>query len=208
MEVIPFPGRGYSRGNKIAGIPVFIPMELMSTAQPATPSFDAVSAPHLDAAYNLARWLTGDPHDAEDVVQEAWMRALRSFGGFRGGDGRAWLLAIVRNTCYSWLQKSRRFDHESYEHDEHDVAAEQPAAHQADPESLVLREAAAQLVGQGLRRIAPEFREVLVLRELEEMSYQQIADVVAVPIGTVMSRLSRARRLLRRAIESLEGSAP
>jgi RNA polymerase sigma factor (sigma-70 family) len=185
-------------GNKVVTPVVVVFMEL---TVPAAIAFDTVTAPHLDAAYNLARWLTGNPHDAEDVVQDAWMRAYRAFEGFRGGDGRAWLLTIVRNTCYSWLQQRRRLDTQPYDQTSHDAAAEQPAAHQADPESLLLREDQLKTIGLGLQLLPHEFREVLVLRELEDLSYQQIADVTGVPI---MSRLCRARRLLRAAIEQLE----
>ena len=147
----------------------------------------------MDSAYNLARWLVRDVHDAQDLVQEAYLRALRFFGGFHGEDGRSWLLAIVRNTCYDWLRKNRRsgpmIEHEG---DLDSLADETPSA-----EAMQLRDADRQLIQDCLERLPPEYREVLVLRELEEMSYKQIAAVTELPIGTVMSRLARGRKRMR-----------
>ncbi len=148
--------------------------------------------PHLDAAYNLARWLTRNEKDAEDVVQEAYLRAIRHFGSFRGGDARPWLLAIVRNTYYTSLQHKRLqesevvFDEETHAHPTDD----------ADPEVLFLKEADREIVRRALEGLPADYLEVIVLREFEELSYKQIADIVQVPIGTVMSRLSRGRRRL------------
>jgi RNA polymerase sigma-70 factor, ECF subfamily len=170
--------------------------------------FSAMAEPHLDAAYNLARWLTRNPHDADDVVQEAYLRAFRFFDGFRGGDGRAWLLTIVRNTCYTWMKENRRGETQ-LEYDEADgslqgeEAAELPL-HNADPQSLLLRAADGERIEAALKRLPIEFREILVLRELEEMSYKDIAVIADLPIGTVMSRLSRARTQLRRILEKME----
>jgi len=170
--------------------------------------FSAMAEPHLDAAYNLARWLTRNPHDADDVVQEAYLRAFRFFDGFRGGDGRAWLLTIVRNTCYTWMKENRRGETQ-LEYDEADgslqgeEAAELPL-HNADPQSLLLRAADGERIEAALKRLPIEFREILGLRELEEMSYKDIAVIADLPIGTVMSRLSRARTQLRRILEKME----
>jgi len=170
-------------------------------------TFEAVVLKHLDAAHNLARWLTRDPHDAEDVVQQACLRAFRYFNGFRGDNGRAWLLAIVRNTFHTWLTQNRQ-DHTSVEYDEASIGLEQVEAsredhlHGTDPEKLVLRAADQRLVEAAMLQLPAEFREILVLRELEELSYKEIAEIVGVPLGTVMSRLSRARARLRVEIEA------
>jgi RNA polymerase sigma-70 factor, ECF subfamily len=151
--------------------------------------------PHLDAAYNLARWLARDAADADDIVQEAYLRAFRYFDGFQGANARAWLLAIVRNTSYQWLRKNRaqqpveEFDETL--HNGHEAA---------DPETLMLQNADNQLVEQAIRALPAPFREVLVLRELEGLAYKEIVDVVGVPIGTVMSRLSRARDRFRHLV--------
>jgi len=158
--------------------------------------------PHLGAAYNLARWLTRDDHGAEDVVQEAYLRALKSFGRFHGIDGRPWLLAIVRNVCYTWLQQQRNRG---------PVASFDEALHGADaldPETLLLRKEDQLAVRQAVDELPVELREVVVLRELEGLSYKEIATVAEIPLGTVMSRLSRARdRLHQRLGESRpEGS--
>ncbi|HME10366.1 MAG TPA: sigma-70 family RNA polymerase sigma factor [Bryobacteraceae bacterium] len=155
-------------------------------------SFEQTVMPHLDAAYNLARWLTRNDQDAEDVVQEAYLRAFRFFDGFRGGDGRAWLLAVVRNTCLTWLRQRGR--KEMVEFDEQAHAAEVPST---TPETALLRKAALGSVKDCLEALPVEYREAFVLRELEDMSYKEIADVSGVPIGTVMSRLSRARKRLQ-----------
>jgi RNA polymerase sigma-70 factor, ECF subfamily len=158
--------------------------------------FEELILPHLDAACNLARWLTGNEHDAEDVAQEAYLRAFKFFGGFRGGNSRAWLLSIVRNTSYTWLQKNRKLQAATvYEEDLHAVEDES-----ANPELLMLKNADAQMITQALAELPVEFREVTVLREMEGMSYKEIADIAEVPIGTVMSRLARARKLLQQSL--------
>ncbi|HLK64052.1 MAG TPA: sigma-70 family RNA polymerase sigma factor [Bryobacteraceae bacterium] len=157
--------------------------------------------PHLDAAYNLARWLIGNAPDAEDVAQEACVRALTFFDGFRGEDGRPWLLAIVRNTCYDWLRKNRRYFQMQGEPAELDTTAD-PGP---DPEAIQLRTADRDMVRRGLEALPAEYREVLVLRELEGMSYKQIAQVTEVPIGTVMSRLARGRKRLEAELTGAVG---
>jgi RNA polymerase sigma-70 factor (ECF subfamily) len=153
--------------------------------------FERLVLPHLDAAYNLARWLAGNDHDAEDIAQEACLRAFRFVQGCRGSDGRAWLLTIVRNTAYSWLKKNRSQPLLSLDDDELPEIADQkgtPAEfHRADMEAL----------RAALESLPLEFREALVLRELEGLSYKEIAEAADVPVGTVMSRLARARRQLQ-----------
>ncbi len=159
-------------------------------------SFEQVVLPHLDAAYNLARWLTGNDQDAEDMVQEAYLRAFRFFGGFRGGDARAWLLTIVRNTCYTWLQQNRRQELTT----EFDEETHSPESNSSSPEALLLQQVDRQMLHQALEELPLRFREVLVLRELEGLSYKEIADVTSIPLGTVMSSLSRARHWLRQSL--------
>src|SRR3989454_257204 len=161
-------------------------------------NFENDILPHLDAAYNLARWLTRNDQDAEDAVQEACLRAFRFFGGFRGGDTRAWLLKIVRNTCYTQLQKNQpqelaTFDEEIHREDDGSM----------NPETLLLRSADSQLLRQALEELPVNFREVLVLRELEGLSYRDIAEVSNIRLGTVMSSLSRGRERLRQSLTSL-----
>jgi len=159
-------------------------------------SFEEAVLPHLDAAYNLAHWLTRNDTDAEDVVQEAYLRAFRFFGGFHGADGRSWLLSIVRNTCYTWMQHNRSpelrvpVDDELHEIESTDL----------NPEALLLQRADTLMVRQALKELPVEFREVLVLRELEEMSYRDIANITNLPLGTVMSRLARGRKRLQLAL--------
>jgi RNA polymerase sigma-70 factor (ECF subfamily) len=148
--------------------------------------------PYLDAAYNLARYLLRDPHEAEDAVQEAFLRAIRYFDKFRGGDGRAWLLSIVRNACYTQFRR-RRSGGEKVEFDEDIHSVETEAS---EPEAELANTIAVEAVRAGLGQLAIEFREVLVLRELEGLSYKEIAHVAGVPIGTVMSRLARGRKQL------------
>jgi len=158
--------------------------------------FEQAILPHLDAAYNLARWLTSNEHDAEDVAQEAFLRALKFFGGFRGGNARAWLLTIVRNTCYNWL-KANRAKALTTEFDEALHDREDPAA---NPDALLVRSANAQAVRAAIEQLPVEFREAIVLREMEGLSYKEIAEVSGIPIGTVMSRLARARQQLQQSL--------
>lgn len=163
------------------------------------PRFEAVVLPHLSAAYTLARYLTREPHDAEDIVQEAALRALKYFDGYHGGDAasaRAWLLAIVRNTAYTWRRRHRA-DALATEFDE---TQHSEAVADRHPEATLLQGAAAESLTRALDRLPPEFREVIVLRELQGLSYKEISDVAGVPVGTVMSRLSRARQRLHDAL--------
>jgi RNA polymerase sigma-70 factor, ECF subfamily len=161
--------------------------------------FEAVVLPHLDGAYTLARYLMRNDHDAQDVVQEAYLRALKYFGGFRGAagdDGRAWLLAIVRNTAYTWRRQHRADTLATEFHEE----LHSESVVDVHPEAALLRTAARESLHEALDRLPPEFREVIVLRELEGLSYKEISDVAGVPVGTVMSRLSRARKRLQDAL--------
>ena len=152
--------------------------------------FERVVMPHLDAAYNLARWLVRNDADAEDLAQEAVLRAFRFFGGLQGGDGRAWLLTIVRNTCYTWLRQNRAHETPTpFDEEAHSVEG-------ANPETILLEVSDRRTLERALEELPLEFREVIILRELEELSYKEIANVVDVPVGTVMSRLARARRRL------------
>ncbi len=166
------------------------------TAQNWPEMFELAVLPHLDAAYNLARWLMRNEQDAKDSVQEAYLRAFRHFRDFRGGNARAWILKIVRNTCYSWLRANRRLQ-DATEFDENCFA---PDVRSPNPEEVVLQNDSGTLVRQALQKLPPNFREVIILRELEGLSYREIADVTGMPAGTVMSTLSRARGLLRKLL--------
>lgn len=160
------------------------------------PDFEQAVLPHLDAAYNLARWLMRNDQDAQDVAQEAYLRAFRFFPSFRGGNARAWLLKIVRNTCYTWLHANRPLQ-DAAEFDEKLFA---PDSRAPNPEESVLQNASDTLVRKALEELPSNFREVLILRELEGMSYREIADITGMPAGTVMSSLSRARGRLRQIL--------
>jgi len=162
--------------------------------------FERLAMPHLDAAYNLARWLTRNDNDAQDVVQEATLRALRYFGGFRGDSARAWLLQIVRNTCFSWLTENRPAELVGLDDGDGDWR-EIPAPAADEPQAIALRSADRARINVALAGLPIAFREVLVLRELEDLSYKEIAVIADLPIGTVMSRLARARALMREALE-------
>jgi RNA polymerase sigma-70 factor (ECF subfamily) len=162
--------------------------------------FEAVVLPHLNAAYGLARYLTRNDADADDVVQESLLRALRHFGGFRGegaSRGRAWVLAIVRNMAYTWRSR-RRAEASATEFDE--TIHSDPAAAGDGPASDLARRESRETLAQALDRLPRELREVIVLREIEGLSYKEIGEVADVPIGTVMSRLSRARKRLQEVL--------
>jgi RNA polymerase sigma-70 factor, ECF subfamily len=165
--------------------------------------FEQLVLPHVDAAFNLARWLLRERTDAEDVAQEALLRAYRFFRGFHGGDARAWLLQIVRNTCYTWLEKNRPMELSM----EFDEELHLPTC--ATPETLAIAGDDRKRLTLALEKLPPRFREVLVLRELEGCSYKEIAAITSIPIGTVMSSLSRARRQLYSALaNSSQGACP
>jgi RNA polymerase sigma-70 factor, ECF subfamily len=162
--------------------------------------FETLALQHLDAAYNLARWLVRNDDDANDIVQDAYLRAMRSFDGFRGDNARPWLLAIVRNTAFTWLGKNRPPDVVPYQEDIHGGARAESGPEPETPERHALRTENRRAVNDALARLPVELREAVVLRELEELSYREIAVVQAIPIGTVMSRLSRGRQLLGRIL--------
>ena len=158
--------------------------------------FEQVVLPHLAAAYNLARWLTRNDHDAEDLVQEAYLRAYKFFDRFQGDHARPWLLTVVRNTCYTWLKQHRA--HEltaSFDENIHGSSSDS-----LNPEKLLSQKATRQLLHEALEELPIEFREVVVLRELEGFSYKEIAAIVDIPMGTVMSRLTRGRSRLQQCL--------
>jgi len=155
--------------------------------------FEAEALPHLDAAYNLARWLARSPTDAEDIVQDAMLRAFRAFDGFRGGEVKPWLLAIVRNCWRNAVSDRLRRGHTPLP----DEMSSPLVTDDPDPEAVALLASDGRKLDAAIAALPLEFREVLILREMEEMSYREIAEIVGAPIGTVMSRLSRARGLLR-----------
>jgi RNA polymerase sigma-70 factor (ECF subfamily) len=163
-------------------------------------SFEQLVVPHLPAAYNLARWLLRNDHDADDIMQDAVVRAFRHFAGFAGQSPRAWLLAVVRNCAYTFLQqnRARELNNELQEHEE--------PADPESPEVLLLRSARLKMLNDAVDGLPVEFREVFVLREMEGLSYKEIASVAGVPIGTVMSRLARARRRLQSVVTRRERS--
>jgi RNA polymerase sigma-70 factor (ECF subfamily) len=162
-------------------------------------TFEEIVLPHLDAAYRLARWLTGRSHEAEDLVQEASLRAFRYLHTFTGGNARAWFLRIVRNTCYQWRSRTAAAVTDVF--DERLHSAVQPTG---DPEALFARAEGSAVIERALNQLPVRFREILVLRELEGLSYRELADIGGIPVGTVMSRLSRARQALHQALTGLE----
>lgn len=169
-----------------------------------TERFNQIALPHLDAAYNLAKWLTRNSQDAEDVVQESFIKAFRYFDGFRGDDGRAWLLAIVRNTSYTWLQSNNNLPSETFDEncghgDFYRQFAGSPSLTD-NPEQVIMQQGEKNLIDAAIQTLPIEFREVLVLRELEDFSYHEIATIVGIPVGTVMSRLARARAQMGRLL--------
>jgi len=166
--------------------------------------FEELVLPHLDAGYNLARWLTRDVHDAEDVVQDACMRALKYVGTLRDGAARAWFLTIVRHAFYDWCERNRPAEIFRDDGTAIDMAADDSAM---GPEQAALRGAESRVLADAVAELPLGFREVLILRELEELSYKEIARIADIPVGTVMSRLARARGLLRRSplLHSIRG---
>jgi RNA polymerase sigma-70 factor (ECF subfamily) len=169
---------------------------LVSDERSRAQRFERIFLPHLDAAYDFARWLTRDERNAEDICQEAYLRAFKSLDSFEGESGRAWLLAIVRNTFYSWFRKNKP-DAAAVPFDEDGtIAGAELEAPIESMDRILQQRDARRVVNAALERLPQEFREAIVLRELEDLSYKEIAEVANVPIGTVMSRLARARKLL------------
>ena len=169
--------------------------------------FEQLMFPHLHAAYNLARWLVRNDEDARDIVQEAYLRAYKYFTGFHGDNARVWLLAIARRTCYSGFERNRKdvfmVDIDAPLHTE---SVSEHVSYDT-PETLFLQHESAQMLNQALDSLALEFRAVLVLRALEDLSYREIATVLDIPIGTVMSRLARGRKLLELALQRMRAEA-
>src|SRR5271167_5057114 len=170
-----------------------------ASAPTDTSTFEQLMLPHLDSAYNLCRWLLRNPHDAEDAVQEACLRAFRAFGGFRGADGRAWFLTIVRNVCYSRLRQGKRESPMvAFEEDLHGAPQD---SGQANAQSWL--EVKGELLSQALERLPAEYREVILLHDVEALSYREVAGVAEIPLGTVMSRLARGRGRLQTELATL-----
>jgi RNA polymerase sigma-70 factor (ECF subfamily) len=161
--------------------------------------FEQTIVPHLNAAYNLARWLTRNPQDAEDLVQDAYLRAFRFFDSFRGGDGKAWLLAVVRNTCLTWLgsKGGRGSARVEFNEQVHGASEEREGVEEA-----LVRNSKIDSLRNCVEALPAEYREIIVMRELEELSYREISEAAGVPIGTVMSRLSRGRERLLGCMEA------
>jgi len=179
--------------QRIVKFAVFEQREESHPQKEDLPSFEAVMLPHLDAAHNLAKWLLRNEEDACDVVQEAYLRAFKSFSGFHGSNGRAWLLTIVRNTSYTLLKKNRAVDFTTPFDEEIHAAGHESAS----PATILEHSEDADLIRQAMDELPAEFREILVLRHQEGLSYKEIADIAQIPPGTVMSRLARARAKLK-----------
>jgi RNA polymerase sigma factor (sigma-70 family) len=198
------PAAATARGRSVEFTPTSALDQLGLLVQSRPPGADATLArfnqnivPQLDAAYNFARFLSRDPDAAQDIVQEAFLRAYRSFAGYRGGDTRAWIFTIVRNCYHTWLMEQRRKSRLEVDHHDEGDSEElvfNISSDEDTPEAMLVRKAEAQTVRFVLNAMPRPLREILILRELEELSYRQISDITDLPIGTVMSRLARARR--------------
>ena len=175
--------------------------------------FQQTFLPHLSAAHNLARWLVQNDHDADDIVQDSYLRALRFFEGFRGGDSRAWLLTIVRNRCYTWLRNKTLADNvDAFDEQQHspsvNEATDAAGTKSRDPAVLLAQLDDTAQLNTAIASLPEDFREAIVLRELEELSYKQIATITGVPMGTVMSRIARGRKMLLQRLQCLEQKKP
>ncbi len=173
--------------------------------QTAVRRFETLVMPHMNSAYSVARWLTHNDQDAQDVVQEAYVRAFRFIGGFQGGAARPWLLAIVRNAFYTWYQQNKRreADSQAFDEDEYLPESDDDGNDHDNPEALMMRNQDRQQVIAALGMLSLEYREIIVLREIEELSYKEIAAIVGIPMGTVMSRLGRGRQRLAAILEKM-----
>lgn len=188
-----FETDGFESDAKIVKFVIVKKSEPHDAERAELASFEEAIMPHIDAAHNLAKWLLRNEEDAKDVVQEAYLRAFKSFSGFHGSNGRAWLLTIVRNTSYTLLKKNRAVDLTTSFDEEIHVTGDESAS----PATIVEHAEDAELITKAMDELPTEFREILVLRHQEGLSYKEIADIAQVPPGTVMSRLARARAKLR-----------
>jgi len=191
----------FESGPKIVKFVVVKKREGEHAQQAELTSFEDVMLPHLDAAHNLARWLLRNEQDAQDVVQEAYLRAFKSFGGFHGSNGKAWLLTIVRNTSYTLLKKNRAVDLTTpFDEEIHTAGYES-----VSPATILEHSEDAELIREAMEELPAEFREILTLRHQEGLSYKEIADIAKIPPGTVMSRLARARTKLKECLAARIG---
>ncbi len=188
-----FNAQDFESSAKIVKFTVFKGSDQNHAQKAELASFEEALLPHLDAAHNLARWLLRNEDDAQDVVQEAYLRAFKSFSGFHGSNGRAWLLTIVRNTSYTLLKKNRAVDLTTTFDEEIHTAGHESVS----PATILEHSENAELIKEAMDELPVQFREILVLRHLEGLSYKEIADIAQIPPGTVMSRLSRARAELK-----------
>ena len=196
------PGSESDNSTNIVNFTVVRDSPNNKSSQPeSVASFESLMLPHLDAAHNLARWLVGNDQDAQDIVQEAYLRAFKSFGGFHGANGRPWLLTIVRNTSYTFMQRNRAIEPIA-EFDEEKHATESDSS---NPMISLEQAEDAEMVRRALDQLPAEFREILVLRHLEGLSYKEIAEIAHLAPGTVMSRLARARMKLREVLMARKG---
>src|SRR5438094_9318846 len=197
-----FDAKDLESRDKVVKFAVFQRHEEQGAAQEhELASFEAIMLPHMDAAHNLARWLLRNEQDAQDVVQEAYLRAFKSFGGFHGSNGRAWLLTIVRNTSYTLLKKNRAVDLTTPFDEEIHASGHDSVS----PATILEHSENAELIKEAMDELPAEFREILALRHQEGFSYKEIAEIAQIPPGTVMSRLARARAKLREYLSARIG---
>jgi len=193
-----FGAEDLETGAKVVKFAVFQGYQGEGAHEHELASFEATMLPHMDAAYNLARWLLRNEQDAQDIVQEAYLRAFKSFSGFHGSNGRAWLLTIVRNTAYTLLKKNHAVDLTTPFDEEIHASGRESVS----PAAILEHAEDAELIKNAMNELPAEFREILTLRHQEELSYQEIGEILKIPVGTVMSRLARARAKLREYLAS------